>query len=243
MTIESPLKLDTAYDPVGLWNFDGDPGTDEGAAGEDLVVARGTAYYATGISPGTKGLFFTDALGLQGTSSPAPAALRIIGDVTFQCVMRFAEFGIGTFGSEMISCKGTTASEIENICYAMNMENDANRMSPQFQWEYGAGSTRVSIASTDFTFTTHRWYHIVMRRTDVGGGNSLGEIIVNNRLVASATDVSASGGGNAIMQSARNSSGYVALPKCVISSIKINDRALTDAELGAEFTRSAEAVR
>jgi hypothetical protein len=242
VSIESPLKLDTTYNPVGLYNFDGVL-TDEGTAGEDLVVARGSAYYATGIETGTKGLFFTDALGLDGTSNPAPAALRILGDVTIQCVMRFAEFGIGSFGSEMISCKGDTASEIENICWAMNLENDANRMSPHFQWEYGAGSTRVSIASTDFTLTTHRWYHIVMRRTDVDGTNSLGEVIVNNRLIASATDVSASGGGNATVQLARSGSGFVALPKCTISSIKINNRALTDAELAAEFTRSAEAVR
>lgn len=243
MSIDSPLKLDTTYNPVQLYNFDGNAGLDEGSLGEDIGVARGNAYYSIGHEHGTKGLYFTTALGLEGVTQPAPAAARIIGDLTVQSVIRFTNFGIGSFGSEIISCKGTTASEPENICYSFNLENDANRMAPQFQWEYGAGSTRVSIVSTDFTFTTNRWYHVVLRRSDAGSGNSLGEIFVNGALVASATDVSASGGTNAFMKAGLDAGGFVALPGTVVSSIKINDRALTDAELALEFERVQEAIR
>ncbi len=242
MAIESPLKLSTAYNPVQLYNFDGNAGLDEGSLGHDIGTVRGNAYWGLGHEHGTKALYFTPALGIEG-SSPAPAAARIIGDLTLQTVVRFANFGIGSFGSEIISCKGTAASEPENICYTFTLANDATQMRPQFQWEYGAGSTRVTIENTAFTFTTHRWYHVVMRRTDVGSGNSLGEIIVNKRLVASATDVSASGGTNAFMKMGLDSGGFVALPGAIVSSAKINNRALTDAEIAAEFNRVQEAIR
>ena len=82
-----------------------------------------------------------------------------------------------------------------------------------------------------------------MRRTNAGGGNSLGEIIVNKKVIASSTEVSASGGGNAFMHAGVDSGGFVALPGTVMSSIKINNYALSDAELATEFTRVQEAIR
>lgn len=244
MSIDSPLKLDTTYNPVALWNFDGNL-NDEGSAGETLTVARGSTTYATGHAHATKGFLFRDAnTGIDGTTDPAPASLRITGDLTAQVVMRWAEFGIGAFGSELVSCKGDTLSEAENLLYSIDLQDIAGVMSPQFQWEHGAGSTRVTVsAPSTYTLTPHRWYHIVCRRTDAGSGNSFGELFVNGKLLASATHPNATGGTLSLIQIGKDQQLNVDLKKSTISSIKINDTALTDAQLAAEFERIAEAIR
>ena len=240
MAIDSPLKLDTTYNPVLLYNFDGKLG-DDGSLGYDLNVARGTLAYGEGHEFGTKGVFFKNSsLGLEG-SAPAPAAARIIGDMTLQVVLRFSEFGVGSFGSQVFGISGPSSNaEADNHCFIFTLrDSGGERQSPEFQWEYGASGTRVRVFNDSFSFFPGQWYHVVMRRSDAGSGNQLGEIIVNRRSVAFGTDVAASGGGNCFGLIGNNGSA-VDLPKCVISSIKVNDRALTDDEIEAEFQRIKE---
>lgn len=242
MTISSPLKLDTTYNPAGLWNFDGDL-LDEGFAGDDLTVVRGNTTYSLGHSHNTKGFFFRDNLvGLDG-ATPAPSSLQTIGDVTVQAVIRWSEMGIGSFGSEIIACKGNSGVEADNIAWAFLLQNLSNQMTPEFIWQHSAGTTvRVQAPST-FTLTPSRWYHMVGRRTDVGGGQSLGELFVNGTLIASATYTNATGATTSYVTLGRDQSGAVGLLKSTVSSAKVVNRALTDAELSLEFARVREAIR
>ena len=241
MTISSPLKLDTTYNPAGLWNFDGDL-LDEGFAGDDLTVARGDTTYAWGHAYGTKGFFFRDSnVGIDGAAN---AALQTIGDVTVQAVIRWSEMGAGSFGSEILTCKGASSGpEANNVAWGLMIQNISANLTPEFIWQHGAGTTvRVQAPST-FTLTPSRWYHMVGRRTDVGGGQSLGELFVNGTLIASATYTNATGATTSYVTLGLDAVSNVDLKKSTISSAKVVNRALTDAELSLEFTRVREAIR
>lgn len=236
----SPRKLDDTYSPVLLYNFEGNL-LDSGSAGEDLEMSSGTARYGAGIEPGTKGFFYSTQSDLvRGINATAVPAARILGDITIQAVFRMSEFGIGSFGSSIVSCLGpSTNLEADNHPWIFTFANNATLMSPQLQWEYGASGTRVIVENTDFTLTVGQWYHVALRRTDIGGGDSLGEVIVNQSPIASLVAPNATGGTNTRIYLADTN---IEMRKCLLSSIKVVDRALTDDELAAEFERTLEKI-
>lgn len=240
MTISSPLKLDTTYNPVLLYNLDGDL-LDEGSAGADLSLLAGNTTYGIGHAHGTKGFFFRNtATGIK-SATPAPASARVLGDITVQVVMRWSEFGPN---GNIFVCQGAIGSlEAEHVAWDLQLSGDAGKMKPLFVWQHTSG-TAVVVGPDDYTLTAQRWYHIVCRRTSDGPGTSTAEIFVNGkRVVISSGLIDATGASNSYVHLGTRNEGDTGILKCTISSAKMVDRALTDGELALEFERVAEVIR
>lgn len=243
MTISSPLKLDTTYNPVNLFNFNGDM-LDEGFA--NVLMSNGgggNETYSTGHEHGTKAYFFrSPSIRIQASVPNTPASVRVLGDITVQAVARWGEFTpLGT----LMACEGNSGTaEINNIAWQLSILNTAGQMSPQFAWQHDLG-VAVVVQDTTFTLTENRWYHIVGRRTSDGAGTSTAELFVNGCLIAKLTgQTDATGSSNSYLHLSTRNEGDTGLPAATsISSAKMVDRALTDDELFLEFERVREAIR
>lgn len=240
-----PGKLGTEYSPVGLWLFDGGL-TDSGSAGESLSLARGAAQYAYVVDGARQSLVIDDPDGYAGASSPAPAALRVTGDVTVQIVFTPLENATGLYGSVLVSCDGQAGTAAANECYLLLYDGAVGgspQLEPMFRWEHSTG-TRVTIkASPAHYLTPGQPVHLVGRRWDAGASSYTGQLWANGVLLAETTGATGpSGGTSSFMNIGRQASGNVAVQNSLYHCIKVVDRKLTDAELLDEFLRTGTAT-
>lgn len=231
-----PGKLDTSYSPVGLWQFDGDL-TDDGSANETLTAGVGTATYTNVQSESKQSLIMTPAEGIGGVD-PAPAALRVSGDVTVQLVYTPLVEEIGNFGSGLFLCHGNAAGEAENEMYMLLLENTAGKLEPLFRYEHGANTRVTTKAAPAVYLTAGEPQHILARRWDAGGGSTSTDLWVNGTQIASLTGQTACSGGSAAYIQFGVSGGNIAVQYGLYHAAKVVDRKLTDAEVAAEFSRT-----
>ncbi len=217
--------------PVGLWQLDGGR-VDSSPTGDNLTLVAGTEQYGPGIAPGIRAAYFDGVTRLAG-SSPGPAALRILGDVTLELLVRPQQLANGTFGSQLAEFSGsdTSSSEIQNFLYQLRLQNDLNN--PSSFWEDGAGGLNFHI-DTDFVMEPGRWHHMAMVRTNGGAGATTGELFVNGTLVSTvATFDEPTGGGDSFIKIGQFDDLNGAFFG-FIQSVKVIPSALTAAEVLAE---------
>lgn len=236
-----PGKLGSHYSPVGLWLFDGTL-TDSGTTGENLSLARGEVHYAYLQDSDKRSLSVDDQDGLEGVSSPAPASLRVSGDVTVQFLYTPIKNEPGTAGSALFICGGSGSLEANNELYSLLLDGTAGSITPIFRWEHGAG-TRVTVTDVAFNMTPGRPQHIVGRRFSDGVGTSTGQLWVNGVLIAELTgQTNPTGGTSSPIYLGREAAGNVAIQIAALHAIKVVDRSLTDEELLDEFLRTGTAT-
>ncbi|MGB5215603.1 MAG: hypothetical protein WBN88_18410, partial [Anderseniella sp.] len=148
-SLRAPRVLDDTHEPAGLWWFDGDL-TDQ--VGEEVLsVDLGTIQYTSSHEHGRLAVRFRDnQLRLIG-SNPAPANLRVQGDVTVQAVVMFdTTVGIDSFGTDLFGCanSGSLSDAAHNDLYMLYLDNQAGQMVPGFYWEYGSGSFAICTSDT-----------------------------------------------------------------------------------------------
>lgn len=230
-----PGKLDNTYAPVSLWLFDGDL-VDKGLVGEDLNIDNGTPDFVNVQSSDKASIFMGTAEGLKGTD-PAPAALRIAGDVTVQHVYTPTQVATGTSGTALISCDGQSASSVDNQSYTLSLASAL--LSPIFSWEHGA-NVRVNVTNAGFNMAPGVPHHIVGRRFSLDGGTTYtGELWVDGVLIDSLTgQTPQDGGASGFIYLGRNSVGQLSYSDAFVHAVKVIDRKLTDDELLQEFRRT-----
>ena len=176
------------------------------------------------------------------TNDPAPAALRVTGDVTIQMVITFFRETTGTGGTVLFSCDGRSGNQADNEAYAFLLTDTPGKLEPNFRYEHSSG-TRVSTTDTTFYMTPSVPHHIVGRRWDAGGGSITTQLWVDGVKIKELTGQTACDGGTtSFMNIGRQSSGAVAVREALIHGIKVVDRKLTDSELTAEFDRTGLGV-
>jgi hypothetical protein len=231
-----PGKLGTAYSPILLYNFNGAL-TDAGSASENLTVARGSQLdVQTGLT-GEDALFMGTAEGLDGATTPAPAAVRATGDITVEVVYTPIVEGIGSFGTLLFGCYGDAGStSADNEMWMVLLENTASKLEPMFRYEHGT-NTRVTTKDSPAHYMTPGVpNHIICRRWDAGGGSISTDIHINGTLIVTQTGQTAcDGGGNAVVRIGRSSAGQIEVNTALYHSLKLVGRKLTDAEVSAEF--------
>lgn len=245
--IRNPKIFDLRFNPVGLWNFDANFG-DVSPTNEPFVQPQpGFEYWTGGHAPFTQAVYIENGgTGLSGASSPAPAALRVTGDVTIQAVIKVDTLvsGATTYGSTIAACVGDTSStaSAENALYGLRLRSTftgtPQRLVPEFFWEDGA--TEIRARNDAFELAPHTWYHIVGTRESVGGGLSVGRLFVNGIQVAATSGADANDGANATMLiGQRLGEALGGWGDWVMSGLKIIDRQLTPGEIRAEWNRVA----
>lgn len=236
--------LDTTYDPVGLWQFDGlaNAGTAGTGAGTAIETTWGTIHQNLDVcGNGNVASYIDTTWGcLHGTT--AAAALRITGDMTFQLVYTPFVEDIDSFGSIMFAIGGTGSAQANNESVMLQLGNFADKLRPSFRWEHGT-STRVTVTDTAFDMTPAVPHHITCRRFDVGGGSYTGQLYVDGVLIKELTgQTGPDGGTSARIQFGRNGNGDVGMQPCLYHCAKLVDRKLTDGELAAELALTGLAV-
>lgn len=241
--LRQPRVLDTTYDPVGLWVFDGSL-IDRGSGNDALSVDNGTLLYTPSHEHGRSAAYFNDnQVRLMG-NIPAPDPALITGDVTVQVVfMMDTTVGIDTFGTALFygaATPGGTAGEANNDLYQLMLDNATGQMIPRMTWEYGVGG-RESVIATASTLTIGQWYHLVGVRETEGGGLCTGRLYLNGQLIKEETGLNEATGGNGGSNRTwigrdPNNAGLGWLGG-MISSAKVNDLALSAREVRYEYLR------
>lgn len=122
-------KPDTRYNPVGLYNFEGNL-NDSSGNGRNLSLAQGTIKY-TQIYPGLNGFWFDGATRLTNASS----AFQIAGDITVMILVWINDYT--TNSMNYVICNGNGDILSTNYLYAMFTDNVSGYL--DFFWEHGAG--------------------------------------------------------------------------------------------------------
>lgn len=238
--IRDPKALDTTYNPVGLWLFNGNL-TDSGSSGENLTVDNGTIQYSSSHEHGKQAIRFRDnQLRVRG-GTPASSPLIVVGDITVQAVfMMDTTVGIDTFGTNILAfgSAGGSGAEVNNDLYSLAVADVTGEMVPKWTWEYGAGN-RETMQPVGYNLSLGQWYHMVGVRETEGGGLCTGRLYINGQLVLETPNLNeATGGGSSRLYLGRdpNNAGLGWLGG-MCSSAKVVNRALTSREIKYEWLR------
>ncbi len=222
--------LDLTYNPVGFWPLNGDL-LDQSGNGFDLTVETGIEQYAyyNGLAGG---FLFNGATSIF--HNVAGTALQIAGDITVEMLVEYLDAPSGiapNLNIKQLSYAGPTAAQADNALYDWNTGGFvAGSLGYLSFAEFGGGN---NIVYTSDDGPPQRLHHAVMRRD--------GDVIswhVNSRLLRFASGVltTPDGGGNSVLRIGANvgPSGFLT---ALVGSVKIIDRALTDAEIAEEYGR------
>lgn len=229
------LQHDLTHTPVSLWQFDGDLTDVQGI--EDLTVSTGTARYGPGPAPGTRSLYCDGGLYITGVSSPAPAALRILGSMTYEALIRPTIIQGLPFGDMPFSCSGDDTSETtpNNILWNFRLRDDLNYPSADYE---GAAAANQFIQA-DILLPPNQWAHIAYTRdTSGGGGAVVTRLYVNGRTVARVdAGILPTDGANAIIKVGDDNVGNTPY-EGYLAGLKVMNIALTPAQVLAEARRT-----
>jgi hypothetical protein len=182
---------DTTHAPVALWQLNNNY-LDTGTTGENLTLEIGTTQWFPGAVPNTLSPRFDNATRLVG-SAVAPAALRILGDITVEALIRP---GDATTPGTLVNCSGASASETEanNTLWDLRI-TDQDDLNLQAFWESGAGVNSV-LSVTDQSIHRWEWSHVAFVRDASGGiGATIARLYINGRLIGTATTLNPATGG------------------------------------------------
>lgn len=215
--------LDTTYNPVGLWLFDGDM-LDSSGNGYNLTVAAGTEQYVNIGVPGHQAFYFDGSTYL---TRAVTNDLIITGDWTIQWIVHM----LGTTEQTMLSCGAAGETEAANFCYFLGVESNRYLRSI---WEYSTGSNSTYDNSTGGAYPTRQTHHLMA----VKSSNVISWYRNDSLFGAASTTLTAhSGGTSGFLHVGSSDSGGIAY-NGYMQSLKIIDRALTSDERTAEFART-----
>lgn len=217
--LETNTKHTTAHSPIALWQFDDDL-TDSSGNGYDLSLATGYERY-TELAPGVRGALLDGGTILSRVYT---AALKITGDLTVEC--GFVP-GVWTNPQDLIRFGGGTG-QANNTCYALRVNGQSHYLS--YLAEYGSSTPKTtSTHAVNDGLVVGTLYHLALRRE-----SNVISFFINGRLISSAsgTLTAPDGGTTGLMKIGYSGSEVVG----GITSVKIIDSALTDAEIKTEAT-------
>lgn len=212
--------------PVGLWQFDGNL-NDSSGNGFTLTVESGTAVYGE-VAPGVRGVYFDGITQLvYNTFSPL---LNIMGDLTIECIIRLIAYP-GTGVGRMIASHAALGETYStNFAYEFAVLGGPNLM--RMLWESAAGANSAYTISSSLVLGSLN--HIAVTRT-----SNVVQFYLNGKAWGAASSALTPGEGG---QTGRfrvgdaNTTSYA--PNCLMSSLKIISRALSAAEIKAEYGRT-----
>lgn len=226
------LLHDATHSPVGLWQFQGSL-ADTSGNGYTGTVDAGTEAY-TAIAPGVLGVKLggTLRLALGGTTANL---LRITGAVTIEMLMRFTSaasianplFGY-TYGVD-------DTSSAFNYLYEVRFKDTFRR--PGWFHEHGTG-VDDEYNLTDLALPAQRLFHFAARRD----ANNVIQFFVDGRPFGppSSPLTAATAGGSSQLYLGGTGGPSAALATSMnVASFKVVAGALTDAQIAAEFNRTA----
>lgn len=222
--------FDTTFDPAGLWNFNGTL-ADSSGNGNDLILAAGNLAYCD-ITPGKLGLYVLESSRYQ--TIVLPPELLILGDLTIEVILQRDSpytdtYAIATHG-------GNGALETENIAYSFSLPGSPTTALQRLQsvWERGAGVAVTQASTGNVSLPPiHNITYLSMTRA-----SNVVQFYLNGLPFgpASATLQPPTGGAGAvrfIVGTSVPSGGSTS--RFVIMSLKVIARALSDAEIKAEY--------
>ncbi len=241
--------LGTEYSPNALFRLDGyaspNWGTDLSGDGYHL-----TAYGASlsAVPP----MYYSMGNGITGFSSYNTSAhikqsainpnLIIYGPVTIQAILLVQTLvtidGNPPANIPVVSFSGDSSGTDGNALYTMNLHLDAGAgVVPSFQWE--TGSTRVYVSFNQVHVEMGVPFHIAMTRTGTAPNISC-SCYINGKLEQTVTTASAAPtiGTSSVLHVGGTEDGTSYKPtNMTISSIKINNTALSSSQILAEYKR------
>ncbi len=213
---------DTTHSPLGLWQLNGSL-LDSSGNGRTLTVETGTSRF-TQIAPQLEGFLFDGSTALW--YNVADAALRLLGDMTFECLWILDEpVASGAFFSHEGSAGET---EVNNVLYSWIISTY-----PTLQW-YSEHAAGVDDAAT-FTIgqpTRGQLAHLAVKRES----NIVSQFL--NGLPygpASSALVAPTGGSNGKF---RLGAFPTVRTKGVMCSAKLMNTALSADAIKAEYNRT-----
>lgn len=223
---------DTTHGPVGLWQLDGDL-LDSSGNGYDLTVGSGTEQYAPLNS--TDSAAFLDG-STYFVHDVEVAALRITGDMTFECLVQFLVDPPGegvnatTTSPSLIAHGAAGETEATNTVYAFGPRASA----PGLTWVSESGGGSNAQRNVDAEIPCGVWVHLaVVRDSNVVRTYMNGALLDTSGALTAPT-----GGATGRLVLGALANGSSENPTCLIASAKLIDSALTAAEIKAEVQRT-----
>lgn len=229
------LLLDTTHNPLLLYQLNGDL-TDIGSIGDDLTVGAGVQKHVAGPVGATQALWCTSVADRFVGSIPAPAAARLLGDMTVEVVVFLTRETLDTFGSHFFTHTGGGGGppDSDNSLWTLQAEIVGGDIRPVFAWQATGGAGQL-VQDNDVVIHPGRWYHIVgVRHT----ASTAGDLWINGEKIASVTGLTAPAGGSASeIHIGADSLSNRGLNHAAVSCAKLISGALTDEQVLAEFDR------
>jgi hypothetical protein len=219
--------LDTTYNPIALWNFNGVM-TDSSGDGYDLSIGSGTEAYT--MIRNLKGFYFNGSTYL---SRAYTAALSPIGAMSFEMLINF---GISTSIQGICANGNNDSSESGNSTFTLQTGPGASSfVTITYQHEYGSGT------SVAYNFianpTKFDLCHLAVTRSSDG---TIVKIYYNGALIETSSALIAPTGGTtgAFRIGTRQNASAMFVPGTVLLSCKFLNKQLTDQQILNEYTRS-----
>lgn len=235
MSNQRPLirrGLGLEYGPVGLWPLRGDP-LDISGNGLDLSLETGLEQYGQ-WGPEAGGFVFNGASNLIGPA--AGTALEIAGDLTVQMLIEYLQdpSGLGANSNgQLLTYAAVGELQSANSLYDWNTAGGgvAGRMGHLYFAEFGAG-TNIVFETVD---AVPQGLQLAAMRRESGQVT-----FFTNGVPMRATSVGLASpdGGTASRLRVGASETLLQFVTVMMGSLKICDRALSDAELLDEYGRT-----
>jgi hypothetical protein len=200
---------DLTFNPVGLWQLDGNILDTSGNA-NNLSVSTGTEQYID-VAPGLLGFNFNNSTIL--TDGTPGSELQITGDLTIECLIQIES--IPSTGDSIVGLGGSTDAEADNFLYLFRFPS-ANQ-SPGLFSESGAGVNDEEEATTLRLLLGHT-YHLAMTRI-----SDVPRFYINGELIHTSAAMTTPTGGTSSPFWIGGHNGVNAL-HAALASIKIIDR-------------------
>lgn len=209
---------------VGLWQLDGNVNDTSGNA-FNLSTLAGTVRY-TDIWPGARGLLLDGATRIGRTIHDN--ALALTGDYTISCLLRFIKFTTGALVSYDAVPNGNSNT---NILYSIGFNNNV------FVIYHRASSGPVlDIASVFPLCPPRRLCALTVTRA-----SNVARVYTNGRKVAEGAVVTAPTDGSTCKFTIGFATADPA-PMCVLSSLRVNNTAKSDAQVKADYNSTLGAT-
>jgi len=231
--------LTTRYNPIALYQFNGNT-LDSSGNSYDLSLGTGIEQYTPGPVPGTQAVLFDS---LTAYSSSIIPELHLSKSMTVEMVINIDPVVGGN--TRLLAVMGgdlSSTTESENILFSIgNNGNDSfgNGNLKSFRFGYDSGSVGAAASNdtgiTDIDFKN--WFHIVLTRNSASNST----FYVNGTVVSnfSHPGFPAAASSVAFLQVGGGYASSAWQPSLAfsgsLSSLKLLDRELTQAEVIEEF--------
>jgi hypothetical protein len=215
---------DSTFDPVGLWQFDGNLSCSVGIF--SMSVDNGTEHYCQGPAPGRQAAFFDGSTSFQ---TAVTSAVQITGDLTLEALVYPNSMSLGYFAV----CGGnplTDSSANENILYSL-FQNGHGRLGCFYE-DASQSDHSVRPTSPQWSLIPGRWHHIAYTRLATTHSLYHDGKLFHSEIIADAP----SGGSLGRLQA--GSSDGTAFLNGSVASLKLIGAALTAEQIRTEFERT-----